>query len=562
MDVGTNAEIVLGNSERLLACSSPTGPAFEGAQISGGQRAAPGAIERVRVDPLTLEPKYRVIGSELWSDDPAFAEAVGSSGVTGICGSGIIEVIAEMFLAGIISQDGTINGALQSRSDRIINNGRTFAYVLHRGSPLLQITQNDVRAIQLAKAALYAGVACSWSGWASSGLSGSDLAGAFGSHIDVKYAMVLGMMPDCDLEHVARPAMPRAPAPALHSWMPPRDRDRAGGAPGRENRDRHRTSVSGALCRCNGAPPQERTVSGAAQSGDATGTDRGSTATGTDHAVRHDPHRDRPESPAIWQSEVNPWTVQPPVGACAGRFDMKCAAHCGISFAATVSNAGAAAVTSSPPRLAASATFACKCRHACLVQLHSGSAARILQCLRLELILRRHPGRADVDCGRHPGPATRAKDRGTHLRVREGRLLRDHRRGARFSGRRSPRVSALRAAAPTPRFIGLFSRKEAAVDGLRLRAGHTLGQQGAFRFNGAQNERPVMQQVLGQQYRLRGLTGQRHCCSSRPGTDFLGCQCRIGNAPLGSHLPAARLPPRRTSKKPAHGRCRRHQQTM
>jgi uncharacterized 2Fe-2S/4Fe-4S cluster protein (DUF4445 family) len=139
----------------------------------------------------------------LWSDDPAFAAAIDSSGVTGICGSGIIEVIAEMFLAGIISQDGTINGALQSRSDRIINNGRTFAYVLHRGSPLLQITQNDVRAVQLAKAALYAGVALLMERLGIERVERIRLAGAFGSHIDVKYAMVLGMIPDCDLTHVA-----------------------------------------------------------------------------------------------------------------------------------------------------------------------------------------------------------------------------------------------------------------------------------------------------------------------------------------------------------------------
>ena len=69
VDVGTNAEIVLGDKRRLLAASSPTGPAFEGAQISGGQRAAPGAIERVRIDPATLEPRYRVIGVDAWSDE-------------------------------------------------------------------------------------------------------------------------------------------------------------------------------------------------------------------------------------------------------------------------------------------------------------------------------------------------------------------------------------------------------------------------------------------------------------------------------------------------------------
>ena len=96
-DVGTNAEILFGNSDGLLACSSPTGPAFEGAQISCGQRAAPGAIERVRIDRETLEPRFKVIGCDLWSDDPGFAEATASLGVTGVCGSGIIEAIAEMY---------------------------------------------------------------------------------------------------------------------------------------------------------------------------------------------------------------------------------------------------------------------------------------------------------------------------------------------------------------------------------------------------------------------------------------------------------------------------------
>ena len=203
VDVGTNAEIVLGNRERLLACSSPTGPAFEGAQISSGQRAAPGAIERVRIDRDTLEPKFKVIGSDLWSNQPGFEEAVAASGVTGICGSGIIEVIAEMYLAGIISQDGVIDGTLAARSDRIVANGRTFAYTVHKGSPLLQITQNDVRAIQLAKAALRAGVALLMEHMGTERVDRIRLAGAFGSHIDVKYAMVLGMIPDCDLFMVA-----------------------------------------------------------------------------------------------------------------------------------------------------------------------------------------------------------------------------------------------------------------------------------------------------------------------------------------------------------------------
>ena len=133
VDVGTNAEIVLGDKRRLLAASSPTGPAFEGAQISGGQRAAPGAIERVRIDRETLEPRFRVIGVDAWSDEPAFATGVTETGITGICGSGIIEVIAEMFLAGIVTEDGVIDGDLAARTPRIVPDGRTFSYVLHEG---------------------------------------------------------------------------------------------------------------------------------------------------------------------------------------------------------------------------------------------------------------------------------------------------------------------------------------------------------------------------------------------------------------------------------------------
>ncbi len=202
VDVGTNAEIVLGNRERLLAASSPTGPAFEGAQISCGQRAAPGAIERVRIDPLTLEPRFKVIGSDLWSDDPGFAAATRTIGVTGICGSGIIEALAEMFLAGILRRDGIIDGTLAVRSPRIQADGRTFSYLLRAGEPELRILQTDVRAIQLAKAALYAGARLLMDHLGIERVERITLAGAFGSHIDVKYAMVLGLIPDCDLAKV------------------------------------------------------------------------------------------------------------------------------------------------------------------------------------------------------------------------------------------------------------------------------------------------------------------------------------------------------------------------
>jgi len=204
VDVGTNAEIVLGNRNRLLACSSPTGPAFEGAQVSAGQRAAPGAIERVRIDPNTLEPRFKVIGCDLWSDDAGFRDASKAVGVTGICGSGIIEVIAEMFLTGILDAEGVIDGAAAQRSSRIRADGRTFAYTLYEdGARVLRVTQSDVRAIQLAKAALYAGVRLLMDRIGAERVDRIRLAGAFGSHIDVKYAMVLGMIPDCDLAKVS-----------------------------------------------------------------------------------------------------------------------------------------------------------------------------------------------------------------------------------------------------------------------------------------------------------------------------------------------------------------------
>jgi uncharacterized 2Fe-2S/4Fe-4S cluster protein (DUF4445 family) len=171
VDVGTNAEIVLGDRRRLLAASSPTGPAFEGAQISAGQRAAPGAIERVRIDRETMEPRFRVIGVDVWSDDPGFADALAAAGigVTGICGPGG---------AGVAAGTGDTLGL------RIL------------------VTQNDVRAIQLAKAALYAGVRLLMDRLEVDAVDEVRLAGAFGSQIDPFHAMVLGLVPDCDLEQV------------------------------------------------------------------------------------------------------------------------------------------------------------------------------------------------------------------------------------------------------------------------------------------------------------------------------------------------------------------------
>ncbi len=206
VDVGTNAELLLGNEDRVLACSSPTGPAFEGAQVSSGQRAAPGAIERVEIDPASKEPRFRVIGSDLWSTDAGFAAATATTGVTGICGSGIIEAIAEMRMAGLVDQQGLIGSAEQTGTTRSIPEGRTHSYLLHdghtSGGPRIMVTQGDIRAIQLAKAALYAGARLLMDEMGIDKVDRVTLAGAFGAHISPKHAMVLGMIPDAPLDKV------------------------------------------------------------------------------------------------------------------------------------------------------------------------------------------------------------------------------------------------------------------------------------------------------------------------------------------------------------------------
>ncbi|MGB3735724.1 MAG: ASKHA domain-containing protein [Ilumatobacter sp.] len=210
VDVGTNAEIVFGNSAHVLAASSPTGPAFEGAQISAGMRATAGAIERVRIDRETFEPRVRVIGADVWSDDPEFTMQTMKLDISGICGSGIIEVMGELFLAGLIDVDGTVRSDGPSKTDRIFADGRTFSYRLFGDSDdptqNINITQDDVRAIQLAKAALRAGIdlLCEHNGTTDPNAIGSvRLAGAFGAHIDPLYAKVLGLVPDVPVERVS-----------------------------------------------------------------------------------------------------------------------------------------------------------------------------------------------------------------------------------------------------------------------------------------------------------------------------------------------------------------------
>lgn len=207
VDVGTNAEILLGNTTRVLACSSPTGPAFEGAQISSGQRAAPGAIERIEINPETKEPRFRVIGCDLWSTDPGFDEATATTGITGICGSGIIEAVAEMRMAGLLDPSGLIGSAAQTGTERCVPEGRTNAYLIHDattdGGPRITVTQGDIRAIQLAKSALFAGARLLMDEMGVDVVDRVVLAGAFGAHISSKHAMVLGMIPDVHLDKVS-----------------------------------------------------------------------------------------------------------------------------------------------------------------------------------------------------------------------------------------------------------------------------------------------------------------------------------------------------------------------
>lgn len=206
VDVGTNAEILLGNKDKVLACSSPTGPAFEGAQISSGQRAAPGAIERVEIDPVTKLPRFKVIGSDLWSDDPKFASETARTGVTGICGSGIIEMVAEMRMAGIVDAPGLIGTAEQTGSPNCFPDGRTQSFLVYDGTandgPKITVTNRDIREIQMAKAALYSGARLLMDKFEVDTVDRIVLAGAFGAHISPKHAMVLGMIPDAPLDKV------------------------------------------------------------------------------------------------------------------------------------------------------------------------------------------------------------------------------------------------------------------------------------------------------------------------------------------------------------------------
>jgi uncharacterized 2Fe-2S/4Fe-4S cluster protein (DUF4445 family) len=200
IDIGTNGELLLGNKNAVYSTSCATGPAFEGAQIKFGMRAAPGAIETVEIDTETKEPRYKVIGKADWHTHIEKIDA------KGICGSGIIDVIAEMFKAGIIDKSGKFVKELNIPRVRKDADGKP-EYVLAWADETsigtdITVTQGDVRAMQLAKGALYAGAKLMMKRLGLDRLDRVVLAGAFGSHISTRSALTLGMFPDCNIEKV------------------------------------------------------------------------------------------------------------------------------------------------------------------------------------------------------------------------------------------------------------------------------------------------------------------------------------------------------------------------
>jgi uncharacterized 2Fe-2S/4Fe-4S cluster protein (DUF4445 family) len=200
IDIGTNGELLLGNRNKVCSTSCATGPAFEGAQIKFGMRAAPGAIETVEIDPATREPRYKVIGKADWHTHISELKA------KGLCGSGIIGVVAEMFKAGIIDKSGRFVMNLGTPRIRLDIDGKP-EYVLAWAAETsighdITITQGDVRALQLAKGALYAGAKLMMKRLGVTRLDRVILAGAFGSHIDKVASLTLGMFPDCPIDMV------------------------------------------------------------------------------------------------------------------------------------------------------------------------------------------------------------------------------------------------------------------------------------------------------------------------------------------------------------------------
>lgn len=205
IDIGTNGELVLGNKDKLISSSCATGPALEGAQIAFGMRAAPGAIERIEIDPKTKEVNYKVIGRDAWRkySEPKDMKA------KGICGSGILDLLAELYCAGIITKSGVFNKAALDGHPRFRINPDTkqpeFVLAWAEESSIdkdIVVTQKDVRQIQLAKGALHAGCKLMMRRMGMETVDTIKIAGAFGTHVDRQKALIMGLFPDCEIQMI------------------------------------------------------------------------------------------------------------------------------------------------------------------------------------------------------------------------------------------------------------------------------------------------------------------------------------------------------------------------
>jgi uncharacterized 2Fe-2S/4Fe-4S cluster protein (DUF4445 family) len=195
IDIGTNGELILGNRNKLMSSSCATGPAFEGAEIKHGMRAAAGAIEKLKIDRQTLEVQFKVIGNDKWNTEDK------KIGARGICGSGIFDAAAQMLLAGIIDKSGRVNMKLKTPRLRYDDGGMTeFVIAWAKETAInhdIVICQKDIRAIQLAKAAMYSGAKIMMNKMGVGKIDKVILAGAFGSYIDKASAAAIGLFPDC-----------------------------------------------------------------------------------------------------------------------------------------------------------------------------------------------------------------------------------------------------------------------------------------------------------------------------------------------------------------------------
>ena len=205
IDIGTNGELVLGNRHKLISSSCATGPALEGAQLAFGMRAAPGAIERITIDPETREVDYKVIGRDAWRkfSEPKDMKA------KGICGSGILDVLAELYRSGVILKSGVFNKKELKEHPRFRKNPDTkqpeFVLAWADESSIdkdIVITQKDIRQIQLAKGALYAGCKLMVKRMGLEKVDTVKIAGAFGTHVDREKALMMGLFPDCEIEMI------------------------------------------------------------------------------------------------------------------------------------------------------------------------------------------------------------------------------------------------------------------------------------------------------------------------------------------------------------------------